>query len=66
MENVREILESNEKKYTPQEIANILNVTKATALNFIKRGELKAIRISERKIFVTQKELDNFINNRNK
>lgn len=55
-----------EKKYTPQEVADILNVTRATALNFIKKGELKAIRVSERKIFITEKELDKFINKRNK
>jgi len=64
MVNVREQL--NQKKYTPKEVADILNVTSATALNYIKNGELKAIRVSERKIFVTEKELDNFINDKNK
>lgn len=64
MANVREQL--NQKKYTPKEVADILNVTSATALNYIKSGELKAIRVSERKIFVTEKALDNFINKKNK
>ena len=64
MATAREQLQ--EKKYTPKEVAEILNVTRATALNFIKRGELKAIRISERKIFVTDKALNDFINKKNK
>lgn len=49
-----------EKIYTPQEVADRLQIKKATVYELIKRGELKATKIG-RQIRVSQEQLDVYL-----
>jgi predicted site-specific integrase-resolvase len=51
----------NEKYFTPQETADIFGVSKEAVLQWIKRGLLKCNRISERKIFITEKQMKDYM-----
>lgn len=48
-----------EKVYTPDEVAQIFQISKHTVYELIKRGELKAFKISN-KMRIEQSELDRF------
>jgi excisionase family DNA binding protein len=55
---------NNEKRsdrvYTLSELLDILQVTRRTLLNYIRRGKLKAFKVGNT-WRVTQKQLDDFI-----
>lgn len=46
--------------YTPEEVANILKISKFTVYEMIKRGDLRAYRIG-RKLRIEKVDLDNYI-----
>lgn len=51
----------NEVLHTITTVAEILNVSKGTVRNLIKRKKLASVRISDRSIRIPQSELDNYI-----
>ena len=51
---------SDTNSYTPEEVANILKISKYTVYEMIKRGDLAAYRIG-RKVRVQAPDLDNYI-----
>ena len=48
------------KFLTPDEIAERLAITKATVLRLIRRGELKALRISSRTLRISESAFEEF------
>ncbi|WP_339232725.1 helix-turn-helix domain-containing protein [Geobacillus sp. FSL W8-0032] len=46
--------------YTPKEIAEKLKITSATVINWIKRGDLEALRVGNQ-WRITQEQLNEFI-----
>lgn len=50
----------NDRVYTLSELLDILQVTRRTLLNYIRRGKLKAFKVGNT-WRVTQKQLDDFI-----
>ena len=51
----------NEVLHTITTVAEILNVSKGTVRNLIKRRKLVSVRISDRAVRIPQSELDNYI-----
>lgn len=49
--------------YTPEEVAQILKVRKHTVWNWLREGSLKGTKINGKIWRITQKDLENFINN---
>ena len=47
--------------HTIEKVAKILNVSKGTVRNLIRRGNLVPVRISNRVVRIPQSELDNYI-----
>ena len=57
------ILMVNDKFYTVQEVADLLQVHWQSVLNYIKRGDLQALKLGKG-YRISQEALDKFINNR--
>lgn len=53
---------NDEKLYTPEEIANILKLSKYTIYEMVKRGELPAYRIG-RSIRISDSQIQSFMSN---
>jgi DNA binding domain, excisionase family len=51
----------SEVLHTIEKVAKILNVSKGTVRNLIRRGNLVPVRISNRVVRIPQSELDNYI-----
>jgi|TARA_Y100000031_G_scaffold113820_1_gene125765 excisionase family DNA binding protein len=47
--------------YTPQEIADLLGVSRFSIWRYIRSGKLKAIKLTERNFRIEKKELDKFL-----
>jgi excisionase family DNA binding protein len=47
--------------YTLKEVANKFNVTTVTVLNWIKNNKIKCNRISERKIYISEQQIEDYI-----
>jgi excisionase family DNA binding protein len=56
-------MSQDEKYYTVQQIASLLQVHWQSVLNYIKRGELEAIQLG-RGYRISEKALQDFIGNR--
>lgn len=52
--------------YTPQEIADLLRVSRFSVWRYIRSGKLKAIKLTERNFRIEKKELERFLNKRSK
>ena len=50
--------------YTPKEIAEMLDVCNETIWRYIRKGKLKAIKLTERNFRIEKKELEKFLNKR--
>lgn len=61
MENLKNI--SREKTYTKKEVAEMLHVTIMTINNYIKADKLKAIKVNNRRVLITDTALNDFIEN---
>ena len=53
----------NGKVYSRKEVAEMLHVTTITVDNYIKRNKLKALKLANRKILITETDLKEFLNN---
>lgn len=51
---------TNLKTYTPEEVADILKVTRRTVYNYIKKGSLKAVKMGKY-LRVSEANLQDFI-----
>lgn len=52
----------NYKFYTPNDIANIMGVTERTVRDWVRKGKLKGIRLTDSKgVRISQQDLDKFI-----
>ncbi len=51
----------SEVLHTIEKVAEILNVSKGTVRNLIRRGNLVPVRISNRVVRISQSELDNYL-----
>lgn len=49
------------EKYSLKEAAAILKVTERTVSNYVKKGNLKAVKINGRNKYVTRKAIDDFL-----
>lgn len=54
-----EILNGN--TYTKQQIADILHVTIMTVNNYIKAGKLKAVKLGNRRVLITEQAFNSFL-----
>jgi len=52
--------------YTTKEIAEMLEICRDTVWRYIRSGELKAIKLTERNFRIEKKELERFLNKRSK
>jgi len=50
--------------YTPLEISEILGLSRATIWRYIRSGDLKVIKLTERNFRIEKKELEKFLNKR--
>jgi excisionase family DNA binding protein len=51
-----------EKLYTVKEVANILRITEGTVRNWIRLGDIQAIKISGILIRIPEEELERLLN----
>lgn len=51
----------NEKTYTKKEVAEMLHVTIMTINNYIKTEKLKAVKVVNRRVLITETALNDFI-----
>lgn len=54
------------EKYTAEEVGKMLGITRQAVLGLIRRGSMESVKVSQRKIFVTKKQLEKYINKTNK
>lgn len=52
-----------QKIYTPKEVAEILKVDYRYVLQLIKENKIKAINLGKKNFRITEKSLEEFINN---
>lgn len=51
----------NEKTYTKKEVAEMLHVTIMTINNYIKADKLKAVKVNNKRVLITETALNDFI-----
>lgn len=51
----------NGKVYSRKEVAEMLHVTTITIDNYIKRNKLKALKLANRKVLITETDLKEFL-----
>ncbi len=56
---MEEILNGN--TYTKQEVADKLHVTIMTINNYIKAGKLKAVKVGNRRVLITENAFNDFV-----
>ena len=54
------------KTYTKQQIADILHVTVMTINNYIKAGKVRAVKLGNSRVLITEQALNDFIDNHTK
>lgn len=52
---------TNEKTYTKKEVAEMLHVTIMTINNYIKADKLKAVKVNNKRVLITETALNDFI-----
>ena len=53
----------NGKVYSRKEVAEMLHVTTITIDNYIKGNKLKALKLANRKVLITETDLKEFLGN---
>lgn len=53
----------NGKVYSRKEVAEMLHVTTITIDNYIKGNKLKALKLANRKVLITETDLKEFLDN---
>ena len=54
------------EKYTAEEVGKMLGITRQAVLGLIRRGSMESVKVSPRKIFITKKQLEKYINKNNR
>lgn len=50
---------------TPEEVSKQLSCSRRTIYNYISQGKLKAIRVNDKKLLISQEKLNNFLGVKN-
>ena len=53
---------NNKKYYTTQDIAELFEVSKESVLKWISSGKMKCNKISPKKFWITEEQIEEYIN----